>query len=59
MFKSSILLCLCTVLIVSGEIVKNVPEPPASDERTVQKGNDISRDAKGILFKNDKINRSL
>ena len=69
MFESSILLCLCTLLIVSGEIVKNVPEPPAeiksippppmrsygnqndslvSDERTVQEGIDISRDAKGI-----------
>ena len=29
MFKSSILLCLCTVMIVSGEIGKNIPEPPA------------------------------
>jgi len=29
MSKSSILLCLCTVMIVSGEIVKNVPVPPA------------------------------
>ena len=29
MSKSSILLCLCTVMIVSGKILKNVPEPPA------------------------------
>ena len=29
MFESTILVCLCTVLIVSGVIVKNVPEPPA------------------------------
>ena len=29
MSKSFILMCLCTVTIVSGEIVKNVPEPPA------------------------------
>ena len=80
MFKSSILPCLCTVLIVSGKIVKNVPEPPAeiksippppmkshgnhnnslvSDERTVQEGIVISRDAKGILLENTKVNFSL
>ena len=80
MFKSSIVLYLCTVLIVSGKIVRNVPEPPAeiksippppmkihgnqnnslvSDERTVQEGIDISRDAKGILLENTKVNFSL
>ena len=73
MLKSSIVLYLCTVLISSGKIVKNVPEPPAemksipplpmkshgnqnnsliSDEKTVQEGIDISRDAKGILLEN-------
>ena len=80
MFKSSIVICVCTVLIVSGKIVKNVPEPPAeiksippppmkshgnqnntlvSDERTVQEGIDISRDAKGIPLENTYAHFSL